>query len=364
VDISATPEDCYVFLHWVDAEENIISDENPYSLTIVSDTLLVAIFERETFELEVMHTDGGSVASPDVIFECGMTYNISATPDAGYDFVHWIDASENIVSTDNPLAVTIVSDTTLVAVFEEQNPDDTYFTLTIIAGEGGTTNPTGTSTIKEGTEVTITAIPDDRYTFVNWAYSDVPEDVWFDNPLEITLTKDMNLVAHFENKPVTLTTNTIGKGSISYPDGDLTCGQTINLAAVPDDKWEFICWTNASGDTLSKEDILVVLIVSDTIINAHFEEEDAILEHYLIDINITPNPATDLATLTMDVETACNMKVILCDQLGSEFMEIHNGFADMGLFTSPIDTRSLPSGTYFLKILVDGKFVVKKFIVN
>jgi len=74
-----------------------------------------------------------------------------------------------------------------------------YFTpsLTITAGNGGTTDPSpGTYTYDEGTEVTITAIPDSGYEFSNWS----GDASGADNPITVTMDGDKSITANFRAK--------------------------------------------------------------------------------------------------------------------------------------------------------------------
>jgi len=59
-----------------------------------------------------------------------------------------------------------------------------------------------------------------------------------------------------------------------------------------------------------------------------------------------------------------NVKILLCDILGIEQINIYDGFANEGFFIETIDTGNLPKGMYFLKILIDGNFTVEKIILE
>src|SRR6056300_1224133 len=63
-------------------------------------------------------------------------------------------------------------------------PEVSQYTLTVTAGEGGTVSTEG-GTYDEGTEVTITATPDEGYEFVGWEGSD-------SNSLSLTVTLGAN----------------------------------------------------------------------------------------------------------------------------------------------------------------------------
>ena len=56
---------------------------------------------------------------------------------------------------------------TIIQTPEPEPPPPTQYTLTVSAGEGGTVSTEG-GTFDEGTEVTITATPDDGNEFVGW----------------------------------------------------------------------------------------------------------------------------------------------------------------------------------------------------
>ena len=81
-------------------------------------------------------------------------------------------------------------------------------------------------------------------------------------------------------------------------------------------------------------------------------------------VSIFPNPTAENATVSFELEKFCNVKIVLCDVLGIEQMNIYDGFANEGLFTETIDTGHLSKGVYFLKILIDGNYTVKKIVVN
>jgi hypothetical protein len=68
-------------------------------------------------------------------------------------------------------------------------PEVSQYTLTVTAGEGGTVSTEG-GTYDEGTEVTITATPDEGYEFVGWEGSD-------SNSLSITLNGNTTVQALF-----------------------------------------------------------------------------------------------------------------------------------------------------------------------
>ena len=75
---------------------------------------------------------------------------------------------------------------------EPTTPDPVQYTLTVTAGDGGTVSTEG-GTYDEGTQVTVTATPQEGYEFVGWE-GDVSEE----SELSITLNSNLNISAIFE----------------------------------------------------------------------------------------------------------------------------------------------------------------------
>ena len=85
---------------------------------------------------------------------------------------------------------------------EPEPPAPTQYTLTVTAGEGGTVSTEG-GTYDEGTEVTITATPNEGFSFVRWS------DGQTDQSINYTLNSNTSLTAVFEKLFYTLKTNEI-----------------------------------------------------------------------------------------------------------------------------------------------------------
>lgn len=134
---------------------------------------LTAIAEDETMG----HVDGGGswVENTEV--------TINAIPNDNYHFTHWNDGD-----TINPRVITLTSDTTFTAYFEE---DIHYYTLTVLSADEtmGTVSEGGTW--MENEQVTITAYPNNGYLFSHW------NDDVTDNPRTITITCDTLFTAFF-----------------------------------------------------------------------------------------------------------------------------------------------------------------------
>jgi len=116
--------------------------------------------EPVEYTLIVSAADGGTVSTEGGTYEEGTEVNISATANEGYRFTGW----EGNTSTEESLTITLNSNQTYQALFELI---PTQYALEVTAGEGGTVSTEG-GTYDEGTEITITATPNEGYRFIGW----------------------------------------------------------------------------------------------------------------------------------------------------------------------------------------------------
>ena len=108
----------------------------------------------------------------------------------------------------------------VVATPEPEPPAPTQYTLTVTAGEGGTVSTEG-GTYDEGTEVTITATPDEGYEFIGWEGSDSDS-----NSLTVTLNGNTTVQALFSEisneLPDSIDYYSVTKDTIIIPLGTAT----------------------------------------------------------------------------------------------------------------------------------------------
>jgi predicted ester cyclase len=248
-----------------------------------------------TYSLTISTSRGGSTdpkPGKDDFYD-GCKIMIKAIPDKGYSFSHW---SGDVSGKTNPLTVTMDSDKSIKANFVKQR------ILTIESTEGGTTDPPpGIFTYNEGTEVTITAIPDNSYRFSLWSgdissaasshgiYSNNPETKIVkiamsetrlrfteirdsvsstDNPIIITMDSDKSIKANFI-KQHTLTLTASAGGTTDPLPGIYTYdeGTKVTFTAVPDTHFSFSHW---DGDVSGTDNPKTVTINSDMFLTAYF----------------------------------------------------------------------------------------------
>jgi len=154
------------------------------------------------YALTASSGEGGSVTGGGT-FASGTQVSLTATPTSGYSFSGWSNGS-----TANPLTVTLNSNTTITANFQVIVNS---YTLTVTAGEGGTVN--GGGEYEEGTEVTITATPDEGYEFIGWSDGETSIE------RVITISSETSISANFEEVFYTLNKNEILISEIGVSSG-------------------------------------------------------------------------------------------------------------------------------------------------
>ncbi len=171
--------------------------------------------------------------------EEGSSIALHAHPDPGYIFTQWSDGN-----TDNPRMVTVTSDATYKAEFEQIS--DIYVTHTITIYAGDCNKPT-TQDIIEGETLTIYAHPSTGYAFTQWSDGNT------DNPRMVTVTKDATYRALFEvstaPNPDGVYTFTVNAENCSTSlSQNFSQGTEVKLYAEPIDCNYFVRWSDGNTD--------------------------------------------------------------------------------------------------------------------
>ena len=155
-------------------------------------TISVSVNQEETGTVTI---NGEEVASATA--EGRIT--LQATPAEGYKFVNWTLNGEE-VSTSAKFVDGTEGDKAYVANFI---PKPKYnVSVSVNDAAMGTAVATAEGEVYEGTEVTLTATPNDGYEFVNWTVNG--EVVSTTNPYTATVTANTEFVANFQIIPTKL----------------------------------------------------------------------------------------------------------------------------------------------------------------
>lgn len=194
----------------------------------------------------------------------GEFYRLTATPASGYQFSHWMykewGNSNYVRYTNNPLNVTgppsfEESDTEAIAYFTETTPPQpTTYTVTVAANPVAGGNVTGGGTYNAGATCTITATPNQNYSFAGWTASDGSSPVNTATHT-FTVTNDVTWTASFTYSPPPPTTHTVTVVASPAASGNVSGGGTYyrgdscTITATPVSGKSFIRWEASDGSS-------------------------------------------------------------------------------------------------------------------
>jgi protein involved in ribonucleotide reduction len=279
VQITPLPDALYVFSYWI-VDGSQVSD-NPLLVTMNANHTVQPVFTKvQTYFLEMKSTVGGSV-DPSVgihEYKAGTVVTIKATADLNYKFKWWI--IDGVCYITNPNWITMAYNRTVEAVFEEV---PTYWNLTILNSEGGTTNGTSGSYLA-GTNITITAFPSEGYLFDYWI---VNGEERTENPLTITMGNDYVIQPIFSHISVTLTVDSSEGGSTKPEAGTYTYyyGSKVVLEATANEGYLFSHWI-INGEVVTDNPASLTL-VADTLVQPVFAKAS-----YFLTISATAGGTT------------------------------------------------------------------------
>lgn len=163
---------------------------------------------------------------------------LTAHPNPGWVFDHWTGGY-----TDNPLMFTLVSDVTYTAYFLQEE-----YTLTLNAfpPEGGLVSANPAGPYHYGDMVTLTATPNQGYTFVSW------NDGSTNAMRTVEVTGDETYSAIFTQGGSTMYTVTVLSenpllGTVSG-GGTFPAGAVIQISATPSPQARFVSWDDNVTD--------------------------------------------------------------------------------------------------------------------
>ena len=218
-------------------------------------------------------TGSGTYATGQICF-------LTATPNAGYSFLHWRKNGE-IVSTNSTYNFTVIESGSYVAIFREIQ------TFTILASinpyQGG--NVTGAGIYNQGQTCTLTAIPNAGYSFVNWTEDGVA--VSTSASYSFTVTGNRNLVANFAATPVNfinVSANPSYGGTVTG-GGSYQQGTTCTVTATANEGYYFFSWME-NGEEVSASASYSFTVTSNRNLVAFFMASPV---NY--SINVSANPS-------------------------------------------------------------------------
>jgi hypothetical protein len=229
-DLSIIPDPCWEI---EDVLVNGVSIGPVRGVQIVDadmDYIVSAVFTQITYTITTDAGEGGSITPEGPItIPCGGSQNLSVIPDQCWEIE---DVFVNGVSIGPVSVVQIVDadrDYTVSAVFMTAD-----YTITTIAGEGGSINPEGPITIPCTGSQNLTVIPDPCWEIEDVLVNGVSLGPVTDVQI-VNADRDYTVSAFFMPIQYTITATAGEDGSIS-PSGEIgvLCGGTRSFIIVPD----------------------------------------------------------------------------------------------------------------------------------
>ncbi len=196
VTLTATANTDCVFVNWTENGTEV-STNATYTFKADKDRDLVANFQKiEKYAITARANDDtyGSVSGAGT-YEEGQTVTLTAKANTNYRFVNWTENGTQ-VSTNVTYTFIASADRDLVANFEQ--PEDCKVTAQVNDTTYGSV--TGSGTYPYGSTVTLTALPNTDYSFLNW--TEKGKEVSTSATYEFTAEEDRDLVANFISKEV------------------------------------------------------------------------------------------------------------------------------------------------------------------
>ena len=247
VEVSVVPNEGFIFENWtIQGEE--VSTELTYSFVADSSVTIVANFtEKQKYTINAVAdmTSGGTVVGSGTYYE-GAEITVEAVPNNGYEFVNWIENDE-VVSTDLAITFNAQGDRNLVAHFEANFEG---FTVSLNVEEGGVVS--GAGLYEAESSVTVTAVPQGKYSFVSWVDSEGTE-LSAEPTYTFTITADVELTAVFEryySKYVIEVVSADEEAGSVVGGGKYTEEDEVTVTAVPNEGYRFLRWTE-NGEEVS-----------------------------------------------------------------------------------------------------------------
>ena len=80
-------------------------------------------------------------------------------------------------------------------------------------------------------------------------------------------------------------------------------------------------------------------------------------------VNIFPNPINHQGSLSINIDKPATVTVSITDMLGNIIMADKKLYTESGEYNYLIDGSTIPGGTYFATIVIDGVPISRKIVV-
>lgn len=287
---TAYPNEGFEFKRWEDEDGKILSSSSSSNIQISGFTNLIAVFQKQLHEVQVISTPSGKgevqwtgrgmgeMLTGKVVH--GDSISLQATPVAGYLFEKWTSSSGDLYQSGQESLVLAVTKPMIInARFVPINPVE--LTISVSPENSGWTF--GQGIVNQNAKYPILAKPNPGYVFDRWEGADILDSSAANTSLD--LNQDKELIAYFKTDPnynsdefplidqlgiynLKVTTADILQGSVSG-SGVFGTGWA-EIKAFPQQGFNFVQWN--SSDVEDQYALNTYIFLSkDTEIEAIFE---------------------------------------------------------------------------------------------
>ncbi len=148
---------------------------------------------------------------------------------------------------------------------EKTEPTPTKYQLTVCSHDEYRGIVTGSGEYAEGEQVTVSAVPNADYVFIQWS------DSVTDNPRNLILTSDTTIIAYFDlqKHTITLCVNDASMG-IVVGAGEYYKWERVTIQASANEGYYFAKWNDGNTDNPRN-----IIIKSDTTFTAQFKKDNS-----------------------------------------------------------------------------------------
>ncbi len=334
--VTASAHTGYTFSNWTE-NGSVVSSSANYTFTVEGNRNLVANFTAITYTITVTANPINSgTTSGGGTYTHGQSCTVIATSADGYTFMNWTE-NGSVVSNDANYSFIVTCNRSLVANFEEQQPDTYNINVSPNPNIGGTV--TGGGNYDADQQCTVTATANTGYTFINW--TEDGDVVATEASYTFIVAGNRNLVANFTLNSYTISvTADPREGGVITGAGIYEYGASCTLTATPNENYEFINWTK-NGIEVSTDATYTFIATASEEYVAHFSFDDLVSENAST-CQIFPNPFTSVLSITTE---SAAQSVSVYDLNGRLLMK-----QNINDLQFEIDLSQLTHGTYLLHI--------------
>ncbi len=371
----ATPVPGYLFYNWT-AEGVVISTSDTLRIRVISDTLITANFDlppEYTVTVRANEEAFGSVTGGGEYVQHTQAV-LTAAPNDEYTFEHWA-SNGTVIGTDNPLTITVISDTAITANFA---PLPVY-TVTVTANNAAFGTVSGGGEYIVNRTATLTATPHQGYSFIGWMSGG--NVLSLENPYTFTVVSHVTVQAVFQEipaPPCAVPAN-LSETDVTGTSATLQWSAEGTTFQVAYKVFADAGWSYRISETLSttvsdlSENTPYVWKVrnlcgaGDT---SQWSNENVFTTRNVgiasrneagITMTLHPNPATHRTLLTL-AGIHDKVEYTLTDISGRTLAK--ETVVCQGTFVKEIPVHALPKGTYFVRMQTDTWNRVEKLLIQ